>query len=179
MAGFHHLVYIIHQMVMRHGMREQGSRQRRSERDAAALFAASAPFSILYKLEPLESVALLKNGVPARFLVRIIRDMARPKHYVVQTLGLAASTATRKMESDAILNLDESERVLGMGKLIGQVQTIVEESGEPAGFDAARWVADWIKTPQRALGGKRPDELLDTADGRQLVSDLIARQQSG
>jgi putative toxin-antitoxin system antitoxin component (TIGR02293 family) len=156
-------------------MRGQGSRQR----GEAALFAATTPFSILYKLEPLESVALLKSGVPARFLVRIIKDMARPKHYVVQTLGLAASTATRKMESGATLNLDESERVLGMGKLIGQVQTIVAESGDPTGFDAARWVAEWIKTPQRALGGKRPDELLDTADGRQLVSDLIARQQSG
>lgn len=66
-----------------------------------------------------------------------------------------------------------------MEELIGQVQAIVAESGEPAGFDAAGWVADWIKTPQRALCGKRPDELLDTADGRQLVSDLIARQQSG
>lgn len=160
-------------------MRDNRFSERGSQRGISALFAASAPFSTLYKLEPLETVAVVKQGVPARFLVRIIKDMARPKHYVVQTLGLAASTATRKMESDATLNLDESERVLGMGKLIGQVQTIVEESGEPAGFDAAKWVADWIKTPQRALGGKRPDELLDTADGRQLVSDLIGRQQSG
>jgi len=160
-------------------MRENKSLERSVERKAAALFAASAPFSALYRLEPLETVAAVKRGVPARFLMRIIRDMAMPKHYVVQTLGLAPSTAMRKMESDATLNLDESERVLGMGKLIGQVQTIVEESGDPAGFDAAKWVAEWIKTPQRALGGKRPDELLDTADGRQLVSDLIARQQSG
>jgi putative toxin-antitoxin system antitoxin component (TIGR02293 family) len=145
----------------------------------SAVFAASAPFSRLYRLEPLETVALVKKGVPARFLVRLIRDMASPKNYVVLTIGIAPSTATRKMEADGTLNLDESERVLGLGKLIGQVQSIVEESGEPAGFDAAKWVAEWIKTPQRALGGKRPDELLDTSDGRQLVSDLIGRQQSG
>jgi putative toxin-antitoxin system antitoxin component (TIGR02293 family) len=147
--------------------------------ESRSLFAASAPFSKLYMLEPLETVALVKQGVPARFLVRLIREMGSPKHYVVLALGIAPSTATRKMESDSTLNLDESERVLGLGKLIGQVQTIVAESGETAGFDAAKWVAEWIKTPQRALGGKRPDELLDTADGRQLVSDLIARQQSG
>jgi putative toxin-antitoxin system antitoxin component (TIGR02293 family) len=160
-------------------MPENSPRDRSGQRAASVLFGASSPFSALYKLEPLETVGVVKKGVPARFLERIINDMARPKHYVVQMLGLAASTATRKMESNATLNLDESERVLGMGKLIGQVQTIVAESGEPDGFDAARWVAEWIKTPQRALGGKRPDELLDTADGRQLVSDLIARQQSG
>jgi putative toxin-antitoxin system antitoxin component (TIGR02293 family) len=160
-------------------MPEDSSRAPRTQRSFSMLFGASAPFSALYKLEPLETVGIVKKGVPARFLVRIIHDMARPKQYVVQMLGLAPSTATRKMESNATLNLDESERVLGMGKLIGQVQTIVEESGVPEGFDAAKWVAEWIKTPQRALGGKRPDELLDTADGRQLVSDLIARQQSG
>ena len=160
-------------------MSENKVTPRAGSRSFAAIFAASAPFSVLYKLEPLESVAVLKKGIPARFLVRLIRDMGSPKHYVAVTLGIAPSTATRKMDADATLNLDESERVLGLGKLIGQVQTIVEESGEPAGFDAAKWVAEWIKTPQRPLGGKRPDELLDTADGRQLVSDLIARQQSG
>lgn len=156
-----------------------GKLAERGARGVSGLFAASTPFSRFYALEPLETVALVKQGVPARFLVRLIREMDSPKQYLVLALGIALSTATRKMEADTTLNLDESERVLGLGKLIGQVQTIVEESGETAEFDAAKWVAEWIKTPQRALGGKRPDELLDTADGRQLVSDLIARQQSG
>jgi uncharacterized protein (DUF2384 family) len=33
--------------------------------------------------------------------------------------------------------------------------------------------------PQPALGGKRPRELMSTAEGRVLVLDLIARQQAG
>ena len=49
----------------------------------------------------------------------------------------------------------------------------------PEGFDAAKWVAAWLDRPQPALGGKRPAELMDTADGRSIVSDLVARMQSG
>jgi uncharacterized protein (DUF2384 family) len=47
------------------------------------------------------------------------------------------------------------------------------------GFSAARWVAEWLQRPHPALGGRRPGELMDTADGRELLTDLLARQQSG
>jgi uncharacterized protein (DUF2384 family) len=59
------------------------------------------------------------------------------------------------------------------------VETIVKESGKPEGFDAARWLAEWLKEPQSSLGGKCPAELMDTADGRGLVADLVARSQTG
>jgi putative toxin-antitoxin system antitoxin component (TIGR02293 family) len=145
----------------------------------SALLAARAPLSGFWKLDPLEAVRLVKRGVPAALLARVSRDMDRPIRYVVRTIGLAQSTASRKLDSNATLNVDESERVLGIAKLIGQAQTIVEESGEPKEFDAGKWVAKWIEAAQPALGGKRPDELMDTADGRRLVSELLARMQSG
>lgn len=78
-----------------------------------------------------------------------------------------------------MLNQDESERVLGIARLVGQVDNMVRESGNPEGFNAATWVAKWLDRPQPALGGMRPAELMDTADGRGIVSDLIARMQSG
>jgi len=158
---------------------DRNSHSARARERLRALFGAQAPLSNLWKLEPLEAVALVKRGVPARFLTRISRDMDRPVRYVVKTIGLPQSTASRKVGRDSTLNADESERVLGIAKLIGQVQTIVEQSGDAKGFDAGKWVAKWIETPQPALGGKRPDELMDTADGRRLVSELIARMQSG
>ncbi len=61
----------------------------------------------------------------------------------------------------------------------GQADNIVRESGEPEGFSAAEWVASWLQRRHPALGGRRPGELMDTADGRKLVTDLLARQQSG
>ena len=39
--------------------------------------------------------------------------------------------------------------------------------------------AQWLEEINPALGGKAPGEFLDTADGRELVSRLIAQMQSG
>lgn len=69
--------------------------------------------------------------------------------------------------------------MFGVASLIGQVQTMIEESGNPEGFNAAEWVARWIDRPLPALGGQRPAELMDTSDGRVLVSNIVARMQSG
>jgi putative toxin-antitoxin system antitoxin component (TIGR02293 family) len=78
-----------------------------------------------------------------------------------------------------LLDQDESERVLAMTRLVGQADSIVRDSGTAEGFSAAEWVAAWLQRPHPALGGRRPGELMDTADGRELVTDLLARQQSG
>ena len=77
------------------------------------------------------------------------------------------------------MSADEGERALGLARLIGQVTHVVQESGNPEGFDAATWTADWLEQPNPALGGKAPGQYMDTADGRELVSSLIARMQSG
>jgi len=105
--------------------------------------------------------------------------MAIPRDKLYATIGLVRATVNRKLRDQQVLNQDESERVLGIARLVGQVSTVVQESGNPEGFDAAKWVAAWLDRPLQALGGKRPAELMDTADGRGIVSDLVARMQSG
>jgi hypothetical protein len=67
----------------------------------------------------------------------------------------------------------------GMTSLISQVQTMIEESGRPVGFNAAEWVARWIDRPLPALGGQKPADLMGTAKGRALVSTIVARMQNG
>ena len=56
---------------------------------------------------------------------------------------------------------------------------MVEESGDPRGFNAAPWVARWLEEPLAALGGRKPRELMDTAEGQAVVSNMLARAQSG
>jgi hypothetical protein len=73
----------------------------------------------------------------------------------------------------------EEARASGIASLVAQVQTMVAESGTPEGFDAAKWVDRWIDRPLPALGGQRPTELMDTPDGRALVSNIVAGMQSG
>lgn len=145
----------------------------------SGLLSRRLPLACLYPLDGIERIELVKEGVPAGLLVLIAEDMAIPKDKLYATIGLARATVNRKLRERQVLNQDESERVLGIARLVGQVSTVVQESGNPEGFDAAKWVAAWLDRPLQALGGKRPAELMDTADGRGIVSDLVARMQSG
>ena len=68
---------------------------------------------------------------------------------------------------------------MGLAKLVGQVQAMVNESGDPVGFDAAKWVAGWLERPMPALAGRTPGEYMDTAEGQQIVAGLLERARSG
>jgi uncharacterized protein (DUF2384 family) len=74
---------------------------------------------------------------------------------------------------------DDDESAATIATLLAQVQSIVEESGNPDGFDANSWLNRWLHTPVPALGSRPPIELLGTPEGVALVSSTIARMQSG
>lgn len=143
------------------------------------LLSRRLPLAALYPVDALERVEIVKAGVPADLLALLAEEMAISKEKLYATIGLPRATANRKLRERTVLTQDESERVLGIARLVGQVDAIVRDSGKPEGFDAAKWVAAWLDRPHPALGGKRPAELMDTADGRAIVSDLVARMQSG
>jgi hypothetical protein len=63
--------------------------------------------------------------------------------------------------------------------LIGQVEVMLSQSGTGEKFDADRWVGAWLDHPLPALGGARPAEYMDTIEGQELVSGLLAQSQSG
>lgn len=63
--------------------------------------------------------------------------------------------------------------------LIGHLEAMVQESGDPNGFDPAAWMARWLNEPLPALGGARPIDLMDTMEGQALVSTVLAQLQSG
>ena len=97
----------------------------------------------------------------------------------LEALDLPQSTFNRKAKNEQALTTAESERFVGFAKLIGQVEAMVEESGDPEEFDAPAWVARWLEEPLPALGGERPLDLLDTMEGQALVAATLARVQSG
>jgi putative toxin-antitoxin system antitoxin component (TIGR02293 family) len=136
-------------------------------------------FETVFRYDPLERVELVKAGVPAQTTLALAHAMGISKDKLYQTLGLPRATIDRKLREGRVLSSDESSRVLGMARLVGQAQAIVEESGEPAGFNAAEWVAQWLDRPVGALGWRKPGELMDTAEGQAMVSNLLNRAVSG
>jgi len=128
----------------------------------------------------LAMIPAIRTGVPAERIFKVAVDMRRPKEQIMKMLHISRATVGRKMKNGAErLSPEQSERVIGLERLIGQVQVMVDESGDPAGFDAAQWVANWIEEPVPALGGAKPADYLDTIAGQQLISRLLAQMQSG
>ncbi|HEX8986545.1 MAG TPA: antitoxin Xre/MbcA/ParS toxin-binding domain-containing protein [Rhodocyclaceae bacterium] len=137
------------------------------------------PPSKAFHWDALDMVHVIRHGVPAVNVEALGATLHLDKGIVTEVLGLPKSTVDKKIKDDKDLTPEQSERVLGLQRLIGQVEVIVAESGDPTGFDAGEWLARWIRKPLPALGGRKPDEFLDTVVGQQLVSKLLAQIQSG
>jgi putative toxin-antitoxin system antitoxin component (TIGR02293 family) len=140
---------------------------------------ASIHYRGVYEADPIARVMSIKQGVPAIVVDTVAREMKVPKERLLGTLGIARATLDRKAKDNKPLSPEESSRVMGLARLVGQVEAIVRESGNPEGFSAPEWVATWLAQPLPALGGHAPGELMDTAEGQQIVSNLLERARSG
>ena len=131
-----------------------------------------------------ETLARLSNLVRHQpFPAKLVRNLAVDLHvdieFVIDTLGLSRRIIFRKIEERKNLDPGQAERVIGMQRLIGQVQAMIAESGDGEEFDAGRWLGEWIDQPLPALGGRRPAEYLGDSAGREWVSQLLRQIQAG
>jgi putative toxin-antitoxin system antitoxin component (TIGR02293 family) len=133
----------------------------------------------VYRASPLERIGMIKHGVRATEAKRIIAELGIGQGSALKALNLSPATVNKKAKQDQTLAPAESERVIGFAKLVGQLEAIIQESGNPEGFDAAAWMSRWLNDPVPALGGTRPIDLMDTMEGQALVSTTLAQVQSG
>ena len=136
----------------------------------------------LFQGSPQSRIDLIRAGVQARDFKSLVSRLGIAQDKVCRMLAIAPATVNRKAAQRQPLSREESEKVIGMAKLIGQVETMLEQSGDPASmrdFDAARWLARWIEEPVPALNGTPPSAYMDTIAGQEMVSDLLALMQTG
>ena len=124
-------------------------------------------------------MALVRSGAPACWIRTIEKATALPHKTLCELLGLKLSTVNRKLQNRALLSPDETERLMGLQRLIGQVEAVVRDCGDGEPFDSAQWLAAWLQRPNRVLGGALPGGFLDTAEGREQLGRLIGAQRSG
>jgi putative toxin-antitoxin system antitoxin component (TIGR02293 family) len=149
------------------------------EKASSVISGGNIEFHKIYMFDAQERIDAIKRGVPAETIGQLSEKMNIPKAWLIGTLGLSRATLSRKERERKALSTDESERVLGVQALIGQVEQMVSESGDPVDFDAAKWVSGWLNSPVPALGGKKPASYMDTIEGQKLISNLLAMTQSG
>ena len=59
------------------------------------------------------------------------------------------------------------------------VQRMVDESGDPVGFNARAWLDQWLLGRAPALGNRRPLDVLYGSVGLDVVRGVLLRAQSG
>jgi putative toxin-antitoxin system antitoxin component (TIGR02293 family) len=133
----------------------------------------------LYRAPPLDRIGMIQRGIRATDAKRIIADLSIGQGATLKALNLSPATVNKKAKRNETLSPSETERILGIAKLVGQLEAMIEESGNLEGFDAPAWMARWLNEPVPALGGARPIDLIDTIEGQALVSATLAQVQSG
>lgn len=112
----------------------------------------------IFHLAPQQRIAAIRRGIAATELDVLASKMQWPKEHMMQSLGLSRATVSRKARSQLPLSQDESERLLGLGALIGQVDAMLADTGsisnQGGGFDGARWLGRWLAAPLPALAGR-------------------------
>jgi hypothetical protein len=81
-------------------------------------------------------MGLLRRGVPAHWLRMLATATDLSRTTLCALLGLKLSTINRKLQHHLLLS-PESERLMGLQRLIGQAEALVRDYGDPEGFEAS------------------------------------------
>jgi len=135
----------------------------------------------VHEATPVQMVEMERLGVAGTFITDLSKRMNLPSSRVFDMLRIPPATAARKSAAGALVDGRAGLAAIGMIKLLGIAQDIVDDStaDEARTFDTVKWLGQWIERPQAALGGRKPADYLDTPTGLQIVTQLLGTIRSG
>ena len=130
---------------------------------------------------PLELVEIERHGVAGNVVKGLAKRLEIPAVRVFDMLGVPKATVEKKASTGDVVSGSGGQAAIGMARLIGIAQEIVANSTAKGakGFDAAKWLGQWLERPQASLGGRKPAELIDTPTGVDVVARLLGAIESG
>lgn len=111
----------------------------------------------------------IRSGLPFATLEALTKRLHLSASEAAAVLRIPERTMARRKKERRLLP-DESDRVLRLARVFAHASEVFETEEDATG---------WFKDPIRALGGKRPLDLLDTDIGVQEVDALLTRIQHG
>jgi putative toxin-antitoxin system antitoxin component (TIGR02293 family) len=116
--------------------------------------------------EPDDLAQLVRKGLPAGSVTALAEKLHMGNGVLSKKLGIPQRTLTRRLSQRSLLTMAESDRTVRMARVYANA---VEMIG-----DREKAIA-WLGTPNRALGGERPLDQLDTDLGTRMVEDILGR----
>jgi len=107
---------------------------------------------------------LVRSGLPASTVALLAATLAVERAQMAERLNIPSRTLSRRLKMKSRLTHDESDRTLRMARVVALAREVLG-SDEKA--------SHWMSNPNRALGGKRPFDQLDTEPGVRSVEEVL------
>jgi putative toxin-antitoxin system antitoxin component (TIGR02293 family) len=109
-------------------------------------------------------VAQVRVGLPASTVNLLAETLSMQRGQVAKLLNIPARTLSRRLATKSRLTQDESDRTLRMARVVALANEVLGAEDK-----ASRWMV----APNRALGGKKPFDQLDTELGVRSVEGVL------
>jgi putative toxin-antitoxin system antitoxin component (TIGR02293 family) len=111
----------------------------------------------------------VREGLPFAALDAVMRRYQVPREVMCAILHLSLRNLPRRKERK-LLSPDESDRLYRLARIIAHANQVFEDADESA---------EWLRTPNTALGKQPPLDLLDTDIGVRQVDEILGRVEHG
>jgi putative toxin-antitoxin system antitoxin component (TIGR02293 family) len=114
-------------------------------------------------------VALVRAGLPYPALDSVMKTLGLTREEVSELLSVPLRTLARRKRAHK-LDAVESDRLYRIARIAAEAADL---------FESKEGAADWLRRPNRALGGVAPLTLLDTEAGETEVEAILGRIKYG
>jgi putative toxin-antitoxin system antitoxin component (TIGR02293 family) len=115
---------------------------------------------------PDDLAELVRKGLPASAVTALAERLDVGSIALSQKLGIPQRTLARRLNQQSRLTAAESDRTVRLARVYA---TAIEMIGDE------QKAVQWLLAPNRALGGERPLDRLDTDLGTRDVEDILGR----
>jgi putative toxin-antitoxin system antitoxin component (TIGR02293 family) len=116
--------------------------------------------------KPDDLAQLVRRGLPARSVAALAEKLHLGSSVLSRKLGIPQRTLTRRLSQASALTPAESDRTVRMARVYANAVEMIGDREK---------AIEWLSTPNRALGGERPLDQLDTDMGARMVEDILGR----
>jgi putative toxin-antitoxin system antitoxin component (TIGR02293 family) len=121
------------------------------------------------KLTGMEKMELVEEGISKLSLESLKETAGFDYDQLAQVLNVARATLINKKSAEKF-STDLSDKIMNLADILSYGLEVFEDRSQ---------FRSWLQKPVRALGGKKPFDLLHTSFGREEVRNLLGRIDYG
>jgi len=116
--------------------------------------------------KPDDLARLVRKGLPANSITALAEKLHLGNSVLSRKLGIPQRTLTRRLSQRSLLTSAESDRTVRIARVYANAVEMIGDQEK---------AIEWLRTPNRALGGERPLDQIDTDMGARMVEDILGR----